>query len=288
MSIKFHDVFYTYLPNTPYQFEALKGVNLEIKAGEFIAIIGPTGSGKSTLVQHINGLLAPMKGEVEINGFKIKSDTKTKNLKQLRKKAGLVFQFPEYQLFEESVYKDIAFGPKNFGESEAVIAKRIAEIAGLLNLDKSLMARSPFELSGGQKRRVAIAGILALDPEILILDEPTAGLDPRSAEETMALYENLNILGKTIILVTHDMDDVLKYCDRAAILSDGKVVAVDTPINIFTNEALVKESQLDTPLLLKVAQALKKGGLVINFDELKDIKDLVSKITAAKGKVSKK
>ena len=288
MSIKFHDVFYTYLPNTPYQFEALKGVNLEIKAGEFIAIIGPTGSGKSTLVQHINGLLAPMKGEVEINGFKIKSDTKTKNLKQLRKKAGLVFQFPEYQLFEESVYKDIAFGPKNFGETEAVIAKRIDDIAGLLKIDKTLMSRSPFELSGGQKRRVAIAGILALDPDILILDEPTAGLDPRSAEETMALYENLNILGKTIVLVTHDMDDVLKYCDRAAILNDGKVVAVDTPINIFTNEKLVKDSQLDTPLLLKVAQALVKGGLAINFDALKDIKDLVTKIVDAKGKVSKK
>ena len=288
MSIKFQDVFYTYLPNTPYQFEALKGVNLEIKAGEFIAIIGPTGSGKSTLVQHINGLLAPMKGEVEINGFKIKSDTKTKNLKLLRKKAGLVFQFPEYQLFEESVYKDIAFGPKNFGESETVISKRIDDIAGLLKIDKTLMSRSPFELSGGQKRRVAIAGILALDPEILILDEPTAGLDPRSAEETMALYENLNILGKTIILVTHDMDDVLKYCDRAAILNDGKVVAVDTPINIFTNEQLVKESQLDAPLLLKVAQALVKGGLAINFDALKDIKDLVNKIADAKGKVSKK
>ena len=288
MSIKFQDVFYTYLPNTPYQFDALKGVNLEIKAGEFIAIIGPTGSGKSTLVQHINGLLAPMKGEVEINGFKIKSVTKTKNLKLLRKKAGLVFQFPEYQLFEESVYKDIAFGPKNFGETEAVIAKRIDDIAGLLKIDKNLMSRSPFELSGGQKRRVAIAGILALDPEILILDEPTAGLDPRSAEETMALYENLNILGKTIVLVTHDMDDVLKYCDRAAILNDGKVVAVDTPINIFTNEKLVKESQLDTPLLLKVAQSLLKAGLAINFDALKDIKDLVAKIVDAKGKVSKK
>jgi energy-coupling factor transport system ATP-binding protein len=288
MSVKFHDVFYTYLPKTPYQFEALKGVNLEIKLGEFIAIIGPTGSGKSTLVQHINGLLAPMAGSLEINGFTIKSDTKTKNLKQLRKKAGLVFQFPEYQLFEESVYKDIAFGPKNFGESEAVIAKRIEEISVMLNIDKSLLNRSPFELSGGQKRRVAIAGILALDPEILILDEPTAGLDPRSAEETMALYQQLNKLGKTIILVTHDMDDVLKYCDRAAVLKDGKVIATDTPLNIFSNEDLVKQSELDTPILFKVAKKLQASGLKISTDDLKTINDLVTKIKDAKGQVSKK
>ncbi len=287
MPIKFHDVFYTYLPNTPYQFDALKGVNLEIKPGEFIGIIGPTGSGKSTLVQHINGLLAPMKGELEINGFTIKSDTKTKNLKQLRKKAGLVFQFPEYQLFEESVYKDIAFGPKNFGESDEVIAKRIDEIALLLNIDKSLMNRSPFELSGGQKRRVAIAGILALDPEILILDEPTAGLDPRSADETMKLYQKLNQMGKTIILVTHDMDDVLKYCDRVAVLKDGKVIATDTPLNVFGNQELVKQSELDTPILFKVASKLISGGLKIDYQNLKDISDLVSKIESAKGKVSK-
>lgn len=285
MSIKFQDVFYTYLPNTPYQYEALKGVNLEISKGDFFAIIGATGSGKSTLVQHINGLLAPQAGQIDVNGFTIKSDTKTKNLKELRKKAGLVFQFPEYQLFEESVYKDIAFGPKNFGVEDKVIEQRIKEICQLLNIDQALLQRSPFELSGGQKRRVAIAGILALDPEILILDEPTAGLDPKSAKETMQLYQKLNKLGKTIILVTHEMDDVLMYCNKAAVMKDGKVIATDAPFNIFTNQNLLKQSAIDAPLLIKTATSLLNNGLKIKLEGITTLELLVDRINLAKGKV---
>ena len=285
MSIKFQDVFYTYLPNTPYQYEALKGVNLEISKGDFFAIIGATGSGKSTLVQHINGLLAPQAGQIDVNGFTIKSDTKTKNLKELRKKAGLVFQFPEYQLFEESVYKDIAFGPKNFGVEDKIIEQRIKEICQLLNIDQTLLQRSPFELSGGQKRRVAIAGILALDPEILILDEPTAGLDPKSAKETMQLYQKLNKLGKTIILVTHEMDDVLMYCNKAAVMKDGKVIATDVPFNIFTNEKILKQSAIDAPLLIKTATTLLNNGLKIKLEGITTLELLVDRINLAKGKV---
>ena len=285
MSIKFQDVFYTYLPNTPYQYEALKGVNLEISKGDFFAIIGATGSGKSTLVQHINGLLAPQAGQIDVNGFTIKSDTKTKNLQDLRKKAGLVFQFPEYQLFEESVYKDIAFGPKNFGVEDKVIEQRIKEICQLLNIDQTLLQRSPFELSGGQKRRVAIAGILALDPEILILDEPTAGLDPKSAKETMQLYQKLNKLGKTIILVTHEMDDVLMYCNKAAVMKDGKVIATDAPFNIFTNQNLLKQSAIDAPLLIKTASSLLNNGLKIKLEGITTLELLVDRINLAKGKV---
>jgi energy-coupling factor transport system ATP-binding protein len=288
MSIKFHDVFYTYLPNTPYQYEALKGVNLEIKPGLFFGIIGATGSGKSTLVQHINGLLAPQKGTLEIDGFIIKSDIKTKNLKQLRKKAGLVFQFPEYQLFEETVYKDIAFGPKNFGVSDEIISARVKNICELLNLDESLLNRSPFELSGGQKRRVAIAGILALDPDILILDEPTAGLDPKSAHETMELYQKLNKLGKTIILVTHDMDDVLKYCHEVAVLKDGKVFASDTPVKIFNNEKLLKDTAIEPPIVIKTAHSFINQGLKLDLDKIIDLDSLVSLIATNKKAVTKK
>ena len=244
-----------------------------------------TGSGKSTLVQHINGLLAPQAGQIDVNGFTIKSDTKTKNLKELRKKAGLVFQFPEYQLFEESVYKDIAFGPKNFGVEDKIIEQRIKEICQLLNIDQTLLQRSPFELSGGQKRRVAIAGILALDPEILILDEPTAGLDPKSAKETMQLYQKLNKLGKTIILVTHEMDDVLMYCNKAAVMKDGKVIATDAPFNIFTNQNLLKQSAIDAPLLIKTATTLLNNGLKIKLEGITTLELLVDRINLAKGKV---
>lgn len=214
MSITFKEVEHIYSENTPFAYHALKGVNLNIKDKSFTAIIGQTGSGKSTLIQHINALLLPTSGSINIGEYLITKTNKPNKLKLLRQKAGLVFQFPEYQLFEETIEKDIIFGPMNFGikESEAKqIARKVLKIVGL---DESYLNKSPFDLSGGQKRRVAIAGILAMDPNILILDEPTAGLDPQGTNEMMNLFKQINDSGKTIILVTHDMNHVLQYCDE--------------------------------------------------------------------------
>ena len=191
MSITFKDVEYIYSQDTPFAYHALKGVNLDIPKGSFTALIGHTGSGKSTLIQHINALLIPTKGEVDIGDVHITNNEKPKVLKPLRKKAGLVFQFPEYQLFEETIEKDIAFGPRNFGMSEEEAKEVARKMLKRVGLDESYLERSPFELSGGQKRRVAIAGILAMDPDILVLDEPTAGLDPQGAKEMLDLFKGL-------------------------------------------------------------------------------------------------
>ena len=210
MSITFKEVEHTYSENTPFSYHALKGVNLDIKSGSMTALIGHTGSGKSTLFQHINALLLPTNGEVKIDDFLITATDKPSSLKPLRKKAGLVFQFPEYQLFEETILKDIIFGPRNFGlsEEEAIdVAKRTLKLVGL---DESYLDKSPFDLSGGQKRRVAIAGILAMDPDILILDEPTAGLDPQGAKDMLNLFKSINKQGKTVIIVSHDMNQLLE------------------------------------------------------------------------------
>ena len=230
MSITFKEVEHIYSENTPFSYHALKGVNLDIKQGSMTALIGHTGSGKSTLIQHINALLLPTAGEIHIDDFLISVTDKPETLKPLRKKAGLVFQFPEYQLFEETIQKDIIFGPKNFGatEEEALaVAKKVLKLVGL---DESYLERSPFDLSGGQKRRIAIAGILAMDPDILILDEPTAGLDPQGAKEMLNLFKKINEQGKTVILVSHDMNQVLEYCDDVVVMNKGRVerhVSVD-------------------------------------------------------------
>ena len=213
MSITFKEVEHIYSESTPFAYHALKGVNLDIKNGSFTAVIGQTGSGKSTLIQHINALLLPSSGNIEIDDYVITSANKPSGLKMLRKKAGLVFQFPEYQLFEETIEKDIIFGPINFGISEDEAKQISKKVINIVGLDETYLDKSPFDLSGGQKRRVAIAGILAMDPDILILDEPTAGLDPQGANEMMNLFKKINKSGKTIILVTHDMNHVLQYCD---------------------------------------------------------------------------
>ncbi|MEY8309752.1 energy-coupling factor transporter ATPase [Erysipelotrichaceae bacterium 51-3] len=267
MSIKINDLEYTYSPGTPFEHKALKGINLEIPEGKVTAIIGQTGSGKSTLVQHLNALLKPTYGSIEIEGFHITPDTKLKDAKMLRKKVGLVFQFPEYQLFEETIAKDIAFGPKNFGVSEEETEKRIREVLPLVGLDESYLERSPFELSGGQKRRVAIAGILVQDPDILVLDEPAAGLDPQSAKEMMSLFMRLNKeAGKTILLVSHDMEHVLEYCDEVIVMADGQVKSQMPVHEFFKHPEILREININPPGIVKLKEMLRNKGFQINPD----------------------
>ena len=249
MSITFKEVEHTYSENTPFSYHALKGIDLNIKTGSMTALIGHTGSGKSTLIQHINALLLPTAGEIKVDDILITATDKPETLKPLRKKAGLVFQFPEYQLFEETILKDIIFGPKNFGvnEEEAIeIAKETLELVGL---DESYLEKSPFDLSGGQKRRVAIAGILAMNPDILILDEPTAGLDPQGAKEMLNLFQKINQQGKTVILVSHDMNQVLEYCDDVVVMNKGRVEKHVTVDELFRETEYLTSLSIDLPMI---------------------------------------
>ncbi len=287
MQVKFQNVSYIYSLKTPYEHLALKGVSFEIIDQEFVAIIGHTGSGKSTLLQHINGLLLPSEGEITVGEYTITPSSKPKHIKDLRRTAGLVFQFPEYQLFEETVYADIAFGPKNFGVAPSEIKTRISNLMNLVGLSEDFLKRSPFELSGGQKRRVALCGILAMKPDVLILDEPTAGLDPIGASKTLTLYKTLNEQGKTIILVTHEMDVVLQYCSKAILLVEGQVVAIDKPINIFMNDRLLEKGRIEAPMVVQVAKKLIKQGLKLDYNDIKNVNDLAQAIVKAKGGVSK-
>lgn len=267
MPIEIKGLEYTYSEGTPFEHKALKGVDLTIPTGKVTAIIGQTGSGKSTLVQHLNALLKPTKGSINICGFHITPDTKLKDVKILRKKVGLVFQFPEYQLFEETIEKDIAFGPKNFGVEPEEIANRIHEVLPLVGLDDSYLERSPFELSGGQKRRVAIAGILVQDPEILVLDEPAAGLDPQSAHEMMNLFMRLNReAGKTILLVSHDMEHVLRYCDEVIVMADGKVKTQMPVHEFFKHPDILREIGINPPGIVQLKEMLTNQGFEIDPD----------------------
>ena len=277
MSITFKKVEHVYSENTPFSYHALKGVDLNIKTGSMTALIGHTGSGKSTLIQHINALLLPTSGEIQIEDVMITATNKPESLKPLRKKAGLVFQFPEYQLFEETILKDIIFGPKNFGieESEAeIIAKKVLKLVGL---DESYLEKSPFDLSGGQKRRVAIAGILAMDPDILILDEPTAGLDPQGAKEMLNLFKKINRSGKTIIIVSHDMNQVLEYCDDVIVMSNGKVERHESVDEIFKETEYLSSLSLDLPTITSFILQLNKHGFKID-SSIKDVDQLVKEI----------
>ena len=264
MSIKFEKVNHIYGLNTPFEFQALKDVDLEIMKGKITAIIGHTGSGKSTLIQHLNALLLPHSGTITIDEFTITSEKPKVSLKPLRKKVGMVFQFPEYQLFEETVEKDICFGPKNFGVSDDD-AKRIAiKAIGEVGLDASYLSRSPFDLSGGQKRRVAIAGILALEPEILVLDEPTAGLDPQGAIEMMQLFARLNQQGVTIILVTHNMDHVLEYCDQVVVMNEGQIEKNCAVRELFNDSQYLKTLNIEMPMISKFIYDINNCGYAID------------------------
>ena len=277
MSITFKEVEHTYSENTPFAYHALKGVDLDIKDGSMTALIGHTGSGKSTLIQHINALLLPTQGEVRIDDIIISATDKPETLKPLRKKAGLVFQFPEYQLFEETILKDIVFGPKNFGVNEEEAIKIAKETLKLVGLDESYLEKSPFDLSGGQKRRVAIAGILAMNPDILILDEPTAGLDPQGAKDMLNLFKKINKSGKTVIIVSHDMNQVLEYCDDVIVMNKGKVERHKSVSEIFKETEYLSSLSIDLPTMTSFILQLNQGGFDID-PSIKDIQELINEI----------
>ena len=279
MSIKFENVFFTYQENTPFCTHALNNINLEIKDNEFVGLIGHTGSGKSTLVQHINALLRPSKGVIKVGDYEIIAKAKKiKNLKNLKKYAGLVFQFPEYQLFEDTVLKDVSYGPKNFGDKEEEAILKAKKALKLVGISEDLFDKSPFELSGGQKRRVAIAGIIALEPKILVLDEPTAGLDPKGAKDMMELFNVIHNNGTTIVMVTHNMDNVLKYCSRAIVMSKGEIISDSTPLELFSYDNLNEKYNIDQPIVLKYAKELIKGGLKLELSKIKDVESLAIEI----------
>ncbi|MCI5745391.1 MAG: energy-coupling factor transporter ATPase [Erysipelotrichaceae bacterium] len=273
MKIEVKNLSYSYNNNESY---AIKNVSLNIDEGEFIAIVGHTGSGKSTFIQNLNGLLIPSSGEVLVDNYVIKNKAKIKDIKQLRKKIGIVFQFPEYQLFEETVEKDILFGPKNFNLiNEQNSNSIVREVLKTVNLDESFLAKSPFELSGGEKRRVAIAGILAFNPDVLIVDEPTAGLDPVSSNNMMELFKSLNDNGKTIILVTHQMDHVIKYASRVIVFNKGEVVFDNTPLNLFKDASNVNKLGIGLPNVINLVEKISKKYPKIKNYTIKTIDDFV-------------
>lgn len=264
-AILFKNVSHVYQENTPLEFHALEDVSLKIKSGAFVSIIGKTGSGKSTLIKHINALLKPTSGSVTIGDKKITSHTNNKHLKPLRQKIGMVFQFPEQQLFAETVEEDIAFGPSNFGVTGDELNDTVMHAANLVHLDHDLLKKSPFDLSGGQKRRVAIAGVLAMNPEILVLDEPTAGLDLEGQQYILDLIRRLNREeNMTIVLVSHQMDDVAKYSDRVVVMSGGKVVKKCYPDELFTDVNFLNKYDLQVPETFKITKDLADKGVTLD------------------------
>ena len=276
MDIRFKQVGFAYQAGTPFEMRALHDVTFSVKDGSYVAIIGHTGSGKSTILQHLNALLKPTEGIVELGDKIIDSTTGDKDLKPLRKKVGIVFQFPEAQLFEETVEKDIAFGPKNFGVSEEEALKIAAEVVKTVGLPEEVLKKSPFDLSGGQMRRVAIAGVLAMKPEVLVLDEPTAGLDPKGRLEMMEMFYKLNKeQNMTIVLVTHQMNDVSDYADHVIVIESGNVVKEGSPKEVFSDASWLLEKQLGVPTTLAFVEKLKEKGwstdkMPLTLDELAD------------------
>ena len=267
MSIKLDTVTYTYGVGSPFERTALHETSVEIHEGEFVGIIGHTGSGKSTFVQLLNGLIHPTKGVVTVDGTDISK--KTKEVMAIRHKVGMVFQYPEYQLFEETIEKDIAFGPKNFGVDEEAAGKTVRKVLPLVGLGEEYLSRSPFELSGGQKRRVAIAGILAMDPGVLVLDEPTAGLDPQGAKEMMELFVRMNQeFHKTVLLVTHDMEHVLKYCDHVIVVRNGTICCDQEVRAFFRDTAILDELRITPPAVIRLREALNARGFHLSSDLL--------------------
>ena len=254
---------HTYSAGTPFQRSAVDDMNLSMMDGEFLGIIGHTGSGKSTLIQHLNGLLKPTSGRILLQGKDIWADPK--KIRDVRFQVGLVFQYPEYQLFEETVYKDIAFGPKNMGLDEADIDRRVRDAAAFVGLTEAMLDKSPFELSGGQKRRVAIAGVIAMEPKVLVLDEPTAGLDPRGRDDILARIQDYHrAKNASVVLVSHSMEEIARNVDRIAVLSDGHVFMEGTPRQVFARADELEQVGLDIPQVTKVALALRRRGLPVD------------------------
>ena len=275
MGIALKNVSFTYQEGTPLASTALSDVSLTIEDGSYTALIGHTGSGKSTILQLLNGLLVPSQGSVRVFDTLITSTSKNKDIRQIRKQVGLVFQFAENQIFEETVLKDVAFGPQNFGVSEEEAEKIAREKLALVGINESLFDRSPFELSGGQMRRVAIAGILAMEPAILVLDEPTAGLDPLGRKELMNLFKKLHQSGMTIVLVTHLMDDVAEYANQVYVMEKGHLVKGGKPSDVFQDVVFMEEVQLGVPKITAFCKRLADRGvsfkrLPIKIEEFKE------------------
>ena len=274
MPIVFEKLSHVYMPGSPFETVALNDVSITVDDGEFVGLIGHTGSGKTTLVQHINALLKPTGGKVFVSGIDVNDDKKT--LKELRKKVGLVFQYPEHQLFEETVEKDIAYGPKNLGMDKEETALCVEEAMQLVGLTPDTKLRSPFELSGGQRRRVALAGVLAMKPKILILDEPTAGLDPGGRREMLALLEKMHRQQKmTIIMISHYMDEIAEACTKVLVMENGSPVMYDTPKKVFMESGMLRDMGLDVPVAKKLISAMQKCGLdvpkeILTLDEIHD------------------
>ena len=273
--LRTEDLTYVYGEGTPFRKVAVDGVNIDIDEGEIVGIIGHTGSGKSTLIQHFNGLLKPTSGKVFVDGEELFADKS--RLKEIRFKVGLVFQYPEHQLFEETVYKDIAFGPKNMGLDDGEIDRRIKETARLVGLRPELLEKSPFELSGGQKRRVAIAGVMAMEPRVLILDEPTAGLDPRGRDRILGLIKEYHAeKGTTVLLVSHSMEDVAKTVTKILVMNDAKVFMYADRSSVFARAAELTEMGLTVPQVTKVFDRLRAMGIdftdeVFSVDYARDL-----------------
>lgn len=275
MGIALENVSFTYQEGTPLASAALSDVSLTIEDGSYTALIGHTGSGKSTILQLLNGLLVPSQGSVRVFDTLITSTSKNKDIRQIRKQVGLVFQFAENQIFEETVLKDVAFGPQNFGVSEEDAEKIAREKLARVGIDESLLNRSPFELSGGQMRRVAIAGILAMEPAVLVLDEPTAGLDPLGRKELMNLFKKLHQSGMTIVLVTHLMDDVAEYANQVYVMEKGRLVKGGKPSDVFQDVVFMEEVQLGVPKITAFCKRLADRGvsfkrLPIKIEEFKE------------------
>ena len=287
MSLKLEDVTYTYSPGTAYEMHALEHINLEIPNGQFVGIIGHTGSGKSTLVQHLNGLIRPTAGRVLYNGEDIWKERYP--LRELRSHVGLVFQYPEHQLFEADVFSDVCFGPKNLGCSKEETEKRARHALDLVGMDESFYEQSPFELSGGQKRRVAIAGVLAMRPEMMILDEPTAGLDPQGRDEILDQIERLNRrYGLTILLVSHSMEDVARYVDRIMVMNHGEKVFDDTPKEVFKHYKELEDMGLAAPQITYVVQELREHGIPVDdtITTVEEARDAILNLLREKGRLT--
>ena len=275
MGITLENVSFTYQEGTPLSSSALIDVSLTIEDGSYTALVGHTGSGKSTILQLLNGLLVPSKGSVRVFDTVITPTSTNKEIRQIRKQVGLVFQFAENQIFEETVLKDVAFGPQNFGVSEEEAKKIAREKLALVGIDESLFERSPFELSGGQMRRVAIAGMLAMEPTVLVLDEPTAGLDPLGRKELMTLFKKLHLAGMTIVLVTHLMDDVAEYADQVYVMEKGCLIQSGKPSEVFQDVTFMENVQLGVPKITAFCKRLADRGvsfkkLPIKIEEFKE------------------